>query len=464
MPFAKHPCNIGQIPLACALKLFSGETLPYKSLTVSGDKVAVLVDGVRSPFVKSFGEFGDLDCLELFSRAVSALLRKVELPVTEIDEVSAGVVVPQPKNPNVARDTIINLNMPSHIHGSTTNRACTSSLQTVANAASAIGRGQPSIVLAGGVEILSNMPIVYSEEATKFLVKITKARSNIDRLKMISHLSAKDWIPKPPSLLEPLTGYTMGQHAEQMAKLNTIPRQRQDEFALASHDKAARARREGVFADEIFPIWPAPKFAKAVTEDNLIRDDADIESLAKLRPVFDRKYGSITAGSSSPLTDGAAVAVIADQKRITSLGFKPKAKIVDFLFVGVDPFKQLLIGPAIAIPLLLHRNKLAIKDLDLVEVHEAFAAQILSCQQALASADFFTEHFATTIRPCGEIPDDKLNVNGGAIAIGHPFGATGVRLLLTLANELQRRDGTLGLISICAAGGMAGAMLIERVN
>ena len=438
--------------------------MPYKDLTVSGSRVAVLVDGVRSPFVKSFGEFADLDCLELFSRTVSAMLRKVELPATEIDEVSAGVVVPQPKNPNVARDAIINLNLPSHIHGSTTNRACTSSLQTIANAVSTINRGQPSIILAGGVEILSNVPIVYSEEATKFLVKIGKARSNIDRLKMVSHLSAKDWIPKPPSLLEPLTGYTMGQHAEQMAKFNAIPRHRQDEFALASHDKAARARRDGVFAEEIFSVWPAPKFTKAITEDNLIRDDTNIESLAKLRPVFDRKYGSITAGSSSPLTDGAAITVIADHKRATSLGLKAKAKIIDFLFVGVDPFKQLLIGPAIAIPLLLHRNKLTVKDLDLVEVHEAFAAQILSCQQALASADFFDEHFAKEIRPCGEIPDDKLNVNGGAIAIGHPFGATGARLLMTLANELQRRDGTLGLVSICAAGGMAGAMLIERVN
>ena len=255
----------------------------------------------------------------------------------------------------------------------------------------------------------------------------------------------------------------MGEHAEQMAKLNTISRQAQDEFALASHQKASAARKEKRLAEEIFPLWAPPRYARAVTADNLIRDDADLAGLERLRPVFDRKYGSITAGSSSPLTDGAAVTLIADQKRAVAAGLKPRAKIVDFMFIGVDPYDQLLIGPAIVIPLLLRKNKLTLKDIDLVEVHEAFAAQILSCQQALASADFFTRHFGR-VKPIGEIPLDKLNVNGGAIAIGHPFGASGARLVTTIVNELHRRDKTLGLVAICAAGGMAGAMLVERVE
>lgn len=439
------------------------QTVKHRKSFAGGDRVPVFVDGIRSPFVKSFGEFANLDCLELFSRTVSAFIRKLGMDVGEIDEISAGVVVPQPKNPNVARDTIINLNLPASIHGSTTNRACTSSLHTIAMAAATIGSGQPAFVLAGGVEILSTVPIVYSEEATKFLVKITKARKNIDRLKLLGSLSARDWIPKPPSLLEPLTGFTMGEHAEQMAKLNTISRQAQDEFALASHQKASAARKEKRLAEEIFPLWAPPRYARAVTADNLIRDDADLAGLERLRPVFDRKYGSITAGSSSPLTDGAAVTLIADQKRAVAAGLKPRAKIVDFMFIGVDPYDQLLIGPAIVIPLLLRKNKLTLKDIDLVEVHEAFAAQILSCQQALASADFFTRHFGR-VKPIGEIPLDKLNVNGGAIAIGHPFGASGARLVTTIVNELHRRDKTLGLVAICAAGGMAGAMLVERVE
>ena len=431
--------------------------------TANGKPVPVFIDGVRSPFVKSFGVFGGVDCLELFSRTVAALLRRIDVDAYEIDEISAGVVVPQPKNPNVARDTIINLNLPHHIHGSTTNRACTSSLHTIAAAAATISSGQPLIVLAGGVEMLSNVPIVYSEKATKFLVNISKARRNVDRLKLLSQLSAKDWIPKPPSLLEPLTGFTMGEHAEQMAKLNTIPRAEQDEFALASHRKASAARQANKFADEICPIWPPPDYRQAVEADNIMRDDADLPSLQRLRPVFDRKYGSITAGSSSPLTDGAAITMIADQQRAKDLGLTAKAKILDFMFVGVDPFKQLLIGPAVVIPQILRRNKLSLKDIDLFEIHEAFAAQVLSCQRALASSDFCAAHGGNG-KACGAIPEDKLNVNGGAIAIGHPFGASGARLVTTIINELQRRDKTLGLVSACAAGGMGGAMLIERLS
>lgn len=424
--------------------------------------VPVFIDGVRSPFVKSFGEFERIGLLELFSRTVAALLRRIDIDANEIDEITAGVVVPQPKHPNVARDAIINLNLPYRIHGSTTNRACTSSLHTIAAAAASIGSGQPLIVLAGGVEILSNVPIVYSDEATRFLIKISKARSNIERLKLLSGISAKDWIPKPPSLLEPLTGFTMGEHAEQMAKLNAIPRAEQDEFALASHRKASAARKEGKLADEVCPIWLPPDYRKTIDTDNLIRDDAEMQSLQRLRPVFDRKYGTITAGSSSPLTDGAAITMIADYERAQELGLTAKAKILDFVFAGVNPHEQLLIAPAVVIPQLLRRNKLTVKDIDLVEIHEAFAAQVLSCQRALTSAAFCKQHLGNT-KVCGEIPDDKLNVNGGAIAIGHPFGATGARMVTTLVNELQRRDKTLGLVAICAAGGMGGAMLIERM-
>ena len=434
-----------------------------KNKTAGTARVPVFIDGVRSPFVKSFGAYEGIDCLELFSRTVAALLRKVDVDPYAIDEIAAGIVVPQPKNPNVARDAIINLNLPHRIHGSTTNRACTSSLHTIANAAATIGSGQPLVALAGGVEMLSNVPIVYSEKATKFLIKISRARGNVERLKLLSQLSAKDWIPKPPSLLEPLTGFTMGEHAEQMARLNNIPRAKQDEFALTSHQRASAARKAGKFAAEICPIWTEGDYSKVVAADNVIRDDADLASLQRLRPVFDRKYGSITAGSSSPLTDGAAVTMIADAQRAQALGLVAKAKIRDFLFVGVDPYKQLLIAPAVVIPQILRRNKLTLKDIDLVEIHEAFAAQILSCQHALASADFFAEHFGSG-KPCGAIPADKLNVNGGAIAIGHPFGASGARLVTTLINELQRRDQTLGLVAVCAAGGMGGAMLIERMS
>lgn len=434
----------------------------YQNLLTAGNRRPVYVDGLRSAFVKSFGAFEDCDTLELFSRVVDGLVKKVGLDPNEIDEIMAGVVVPQTKNPNVARDAILNLNLPRHIHGYTLNRACTSSLQTVANAAQAIAFGQPQITLAGGVECLSDVPIVYSKKARKFLVSLSKAKSPGQKLSMLTDFSAGAWLPKPPALAEPLTGYTMGEHCEMMAKINEISRESQDEFAAASHAKAAAAQEKGYLAEEILPIWPSPKYKEVVDKDNIIRNDTSAEALSKLRPAFDRKYGTITAGNASSITDGASIALIADEQRAKSLGLTPKTLIRDILFVGVEPTPQLLIGPAIAIPLLLKRNGIELKDVSRFEVHEAFAAQVLSCLKSMNSASFNEKHFGVN-KAFGEIDPDKLNVNGGAIAIGHPFGATGTRLLTSISNELHRCDGELGVIAICAAGGMSGAMLVERI-
>jgi acetyl-CoA acyltransferase len=428
----------------------------------AGTGKAVLVDGARTPFVKSFGVFEDCDVLELYSRVIDGLLRKTSIDPMEIDEISAGVVIPQTRNPNVARDAILNLGLPRHIHGYTINRACTSSMQTIADAARTIMAGNPSIILAGGVEVLSDVPITYSAEARKFLLKLSKAKTPAAKLALLSKFSPSAWLPKPPSLSEPLTGLTMGEHAEIMAKLNNISKQDQDELAVRSHTRAAAAQQAGRFDGEIVPIWPSPKFNGCVEKDNIIRADSTVEALAPLRPAFDKRYGSITAGNSSPITDGAAITLIADEGRAKSLGLKAKARIKDVIFVGVDPAWQLLIGPALAIPLLLKKHKLEIGDIDLFEIHEAFAAQVLSCTRSMESKEFCEKWFGDS-KPFGSVPPEKLNVNGGAIAIGHPFGATGARLATTLANELIRSDKNLGVIGICAAGGMAGAMLIERV-
>jgi len=434
----------------------------FRRPTAAGSGKAVLVDGARTPFVKSFGVFEDCDVLELYSRVIDGLLRKTSIDPMEIDEISAGVVIPQTRNPNVARDAILNLGLPRHIHGYTINRACTSSMQTIADAARTIMSGSPSIILAGGVEVLSDVPITYSAEARKFLLKLSKAKTTAAKMALLSKFSPSAWLPKPPSLSEPLTGLTMGEHAEIMAKLNNISKQDQDELAVRSHTRAAAAQQAGKFDEEIVPIWAAPKFSGCVEKDNIIRADSTVEALAPLRPAFDKRYGSITAGNSSPITDGAAITLIADERRAKDLGLKAKARIKDVLFVGVDPAWQLLIGPALAIPLLLKKHKLEIGDVDLFEIHEAFAAQVLSCTRSMESKDFCEKWFGDS-KPFGSVPPEKLNVNGGAIAIGHPFGATGARLATTLANELIRSDKSLGVIGICAAGGMAGAMLIERV-
>lgn len=438
------------------------QSFRYRKTAANGDAVPVYVDGIRSAFVKSFGDFSQLDSLELFSRVLSALIRKIPMHPHEYDAVNAGVVIPQTKNPNIARDAVINLNMPHHIYGSTTSMACISSLHTIAQAAATIAQGSPSLILAGGVELLSKVPITYSPRATDFLIKFSRARKTLERLKLLKTLRFKDWLPQPPSLSEPLTGLTMGQHAEQMAQINNISREAQDRYSLDSHAKAYAGRE--ALAKEITPMWVGNKYQRVVQSDDIVRSDIDLPTLSRLRPAFDRKYGTITAASSSPLTDGAAITLIADQKRALSLGLKPRAKIVDQMFVGLDPHDQLLIAPALVIPNLLQKHKLTYKDIDLFEIHEAFAAQVLSCQHALASKEFFAKHFGESTSPIGAIPEDKLNVNGGAIAIGHPFGASGARMVMTLVNELHRRDKTLGIVAACAAGGMGAGMLIERIS
>lgn len=428
----------------------------------AGNRKPVFINGLRTPFVKSFGVFEDCDALELFSRVTQEMIRKAAFDPQLIDEILCGVVIPQTKNANVARDTIINCKLPLSIHGATLNRACASSMQTIADASRSIAVGQARLVLAGGVEVLSDVPIVYSKEARKFLVKLSKTKTTTDKVKMLAQLSLGAWLPKSPALAEPLTGLTMGESAEIMAKKNAITRDEQDAFAESSHRKASVAQEKGYFAQELITVWPSPKFNPAVSADNLIRKDTSLEALAKLKPVFDRKYGTITAGNASPLTDGAAVSLIADEEFARSIGLVPKLRILDTVMVGIDPFDQLLIGPAIAIPMLLKRNKLELADIDLFEIHEAFAAQVLSCLKSMESKDFNQKYFGFS-QAFGSIPAEKINVNGGATAIGHPFGATGSRLVTTMSNELDRRQKRLGVIAICSAGGMAGAMLVEKI-
>lgn len=435
----------------------------YRYPAPKGNGKPVIIDGLRTPFVKSFGVFEDCDTLELYSRVIDGLLRKISLDPEHLDEVIAGAVIPQTKNPNVARDSILNLGLPKHVHGYTVNRACTSSLQTISDATKTIAYGHPNIILAGGVECLSDVPIVYSREARKMLFKLNKAKTTGARISILTSKPAKNWLPQKPQLAEPKTGLTMGQHAEIMAQKNEISREEQDVFAAASHAKASAAQEAGLLSEEIIPIWPSPGYSDCITADNIIRADSTAEALAKLRPAFDKKYGTLTAGNSSPLTDGASVTLIADEHRALAAGLKPRAEIVDMDFVAIDPSDQLLIGPAVTIPRILHRNGLKLEDIGRFEIHEAFAAQVLSCIKSMADDKFCESYFGST-KAFGEIPEDILNVNGGAIAIGHPFGATGSRLVNSMVNELHRSGKELGVIAICAAGGMAGSMIIRALS
>jgi acetyl-CoA acyltransferase len=292
------------------------------------------------------------------------------------------------------------------------------------------------------------------------LVALSRAKSPAARLRILGSVRPKDLVPITPAIAEPSTGETMGQSAEKMAKLNHVPREEQDQFALRSHRLAAVGTEDKRLTAEIVPVHVPPKYETSLAFDNGIRTDTSIEQLRALKPVFDRKYGSVTAGNSSPLTDGASAVLLMSEERARTLGFQPIAFIRSYAYSALDPGEQLLMGPVLAAPVALQRAGLSLDDMDLIEMHEAFAAQVLSNLKGFTSLEWARR--AGFDKPVGEVDRSKLNVMGGSISIGHPFGATGGRILTTLANELARRGGRFGLMTVCAAGGMGHAMVIER--
>ena len=292
------------------------------------------------------------------------------------------------------------------------------------------------------------------------LIAASKARSMSQRLSILARLRPRDFVPTTPAIAEPSTGESMGQSADKMAKLNGISREAQDRFALRSHVNAAEGTADGRLTAEIAPVAVPPTYATMLQSDNGIRTDSTYEQLAALKPVFDRLYGTVTAGNASPLTDGASAVLLMSEDRARALGYTPIAFIKSYAYAAVDPGEQLLQAPVLAAPVALKRAGLTLRDMDLVDMHEAFAAQVLSNIQGLASKAWAAR--AGFSEATGEIDETRLNVLGGSISIGHPFGATGGRIVTTLSNELARRGGQFGLLTVCAAGGMGHAMVLER--
>jgi acetyl-CoA acyltransferase len=339
--------------------------------------------------------------------------------------------------------------------------ACASSIQAITDATNLIERGYADVVIAGGVEMLSNVPISLSPPLARALVGASQAKTLGGRMQSLRGLALHDLPPVAPSITETSTGLSMGQSAELMAKLNGISRADQDAWALGSHRKAAAAWEDGRLAKEVAPVYVANDGGRAVVRDNHVRKDTSLEKLAALRPVFDRDYGTVTAGNSSPLTDGAASVLVMSVEKAEALGFTPKALVRSYAYAAVDPAGQLLIGPAYAIPRALERAGVELGDIDLVEMHEAFAAQVLSTLQKLESQSFAEEELGRSAA-VGGIDPQRINLAGGSIALGHPFGATGARCVTTLANEMERQSAQLGLVSVCAAGGVGAAVVLER--
>ena len=426
----------------------------------NGRRVAI-VAGCRTPFARSGTALKDIGAVELARLATRELLQRTEIAPAEVDEVVFGQVVPSVLAPNVAREVSLLPHLPRTVPAYSLNRACASSSQAVAAAYDQIVLGHADVVIAGGTESLSDVPILHSKRFAEVLVRASRAKSLGARLAAFAQVRPRDLVPVAPAIAEPSTGETMGQSAEKMAKENHISRDAQDRFALRSHQLAAAGTADGRLTAEIAPLFIPPSYAVVVTTDNSVRADTSLEQMAVLKPAFDRRYGSVTAANASPLTDGASAVLVMSEEAARALGYAPLAYVRSYAVAAVDPGEQLLMGPAFAVPKALVRAKIEWKDLDLVEMHEAFASQVLSNVQAFESDRWARERLGRSSR-VGDVNWDTLNVMGGSIAIGHPFGATGGRLTTTLANEMVRRDAQFGLISICAQGGMGFAMVLER--
>ena len=415
------------------------------------ERVAI-IDGVRTPFVKAGGAFANLSALELASEITRALVNREAVKGQTIDEFVFGSVLLDARMPNLAREILfksaLDLAIPAHF----VSNNCISGLLAASQVARGIASREISTGIAGGVESMSQPALAWKPAAEKFFLRLSRARSMGEKIAILSGFRPSFCVPIPPSPKEPSTGLTMGEHCELMAKEFSIARADQDQFAFESHQNASRAIQEGIFDSQIIPM-------AGVTRDLLVRADTSREKLAKLKPVFDRSgSGTITAGNASALTDGAAALFLSSQTRAAQSGLRPIGFIEAIEFAALPPDAGLLMAPVFAVPKLLQRAGLTISEIDLFEIHEAFSAQVLA---NLSVWEHGWKRFPE-LKPIGKIPREKINCCGGSVAIGHPFAATGGRLIIALARELERRKLKRGLISICAAGGMAGAVLISR--
>jgi acetyl-CoA acyltransferase len=423
-------------------------------------RVAVIA-GCRTPFAKAGTVYRDLTALDLAKACVRELIERSEVDPSWIGSIVMGQVIPSVLAPNLGREVSLSVGVSPGVPAHTVNRACASANQAIVDVAGQIAAGHVEAGIAGGAESLSDVPILHSKRMARAFLDASRSRGLGGRIKALAGLRLRDLRPQTPAIAEPSTGLTMGQSAEKMAKENRISREEQDRIALASHKDAAAAMDDGRLPAEMCRVLVPPRYESEVATDNLLRRDTSLEALAALPPVFDRKFGTVTAGNSSPLTDGAAAVLLMAENKARAEGHEPLAYIRAWAVAAVDPGGQLLMGPGLAIPGALQRAGLSLADIDVIEMHEAFAAQVASNIQALESETWAREKLNRTAA-VGRVDRSRLNVCGGSIALGHPFGATGARITTTLANELARRNGKFGLLSVCAQGGMGFAMVLER--
>ncbi|NMC24043.1 MAG: acetyl-CoA C-acyltransferase FadI [Serratia sp.] len=430
-------------------------------VTREGDRIAI-VDGLRTPFAKQATAYHGIPAVDLGKMVVSELLAKSGIDPKVIDQLVFGQVVQMPEAPNIAREIVLGTGMNVSTDAYSVSRACATSFQAVANVAESILSGTVSVGIAGGADSSSVLPIGVSKRLARTLVDVSKARTLSQRLSLFSKLRLRDLMPVPPAVAEYSTGLRMGDTAEQMAKSHGITREQQDELAHRSHTLAAQAWEQGYLNSQVMTAQ-IPPYREALQKDNNIRLNSEIAQYARLRPAFDRKHGTVTAATSTPLTDGAAAVLMMSESRAIELGLQPLGYLKSFAFAAIDVWEDMLLGPAYATPVALDRAGLTFADLDLIDMHEAFAAQTLANIKMLGSEQFAREKLGRS-EAVGQIDWDKFNVLGGSLAYGHPFAATGARMITQTLHELRRRGGKYGLTTACAAGGLGAAMILEAAQ
>lgn len=427
-------------------------------VTQQQDRVA-FVSGLRTPFARQGTSLKALTALELGQHVVNELLLRSPVAASRIEQLVFGQVIQMPSAPNIAREIVLGSAMPVTTDAYSVTRACATSFQSVANIADAIWQGRITTGIAGGADSSSVLPIGLSRPLAERLLAMNKQKTLWDKAKQLRGLRFKEYLPVPPAVAEYSTGETMGQAAEKMAKTFGISRLEQDHFAHQSHQKAHHAWGSGYLTSQVMTMYPKP-YTDWIERDNTLRADALLVDYQSLNPVFDRQHGSVTAANSSPMTDGAAALLMMSEKQAKALGIPILGYLKDYAFAGLSAQDALLLGPAYATPKVLKRCGLQLTDLTLIDMHEAFAAQVLANTNMFASRQFAKEQLGWD-KPMGEIDPQKLNVLGGSIAYGHPFAATGARMILQTLHELKRRGGGLGLTTACAAGGLGAAMILE---
>lgn len=422
------------------------------------NREVVWIEGGRTPFLRSQSHFKHFSAYDLGRLAVSSLISKTRLDGNDVDHIYFGNVIQDINTSNIAREVALSAGLPDSIPATTLSMACISSNVAVTAALSSIQSGQINCAITGGVEVMSDIPIRFRKKFRQKLLETQKYRKTSDWLRFLKGIRPSDLLPEIPSISEFSTGETMGQSCDKMCAKFGVTREEQDAYAMRSHQLAFKATEDGFLENEMFPVSAQNELVK---KDNGIREDTTFEKLSSLRPAFIKPHGTVTAGNASFLTDGASAGLVMEKKFALQKGYQPKAILRSYSYVAQRPGDELLIGPAFAVPQVLDEMNLNMDDIDVFEFHEAFAGQVVTVLKALADKTFAKERLGKK-KEVGAVPLEKLNKWGGSLSIGHPFAATGVRLLTTAVNRLIHEDGRYALIAACAAGGQGHAMIVER--